>query len=375
MEKKLPIEVVKELDIYKYAPWDLPDKSCMSTGDLKWYFFCPTMKKYASGSRMNRATEIGYWKTTGRDRPILYIMKLPGNRKTLIFHTGKAPRGDRTDWVMHEYRLEDKNLADKGIAQDAYVLCMVFQKDGPGPRNGANYGVPFNEKDWDDDDEELNCVEPLPSAAAAANCVESFPSTVVNCLYAAVNSVKSCPSVAVSAPVSMLANNHDSSLANVPDAGCVGSSSVSCLSGAMPYPCNMIPSVPNNDVSYDAPQLPAEDDMIALLSCLADEDTMAFNDAMEKDDTGHGRDAEVAPSDVNDIFNGLGDLGNLAGLGENGYDCQSGHIAEYSMDHMFAGNDSSFLELSDLDVPLHLAIMKVGTQWGVPKKKDAKDHE
>lgn len=38
--------------------------------------------------------------------------------------------------------------------QDNYVLCKVFKKNGLGPKNGAQYGAPFNEADWADDDDD-----------------------------------------------------------------------------------------------------------------------------------------------------------------------------------------------------------------------------
>lgn len=33
------------------------------------------------------------------------------------------------------------------------MLCKVFEKSGPGPKNGAQYGAPFNEEEWDEDEE------------------------------------------------------------------------------------------------------------------------------------------------------------------------------------------------------------------------------
>ncbi|XP_055828679.1 NAC domain-containing protein 82-like isoform X2 [Solanum dulcamara] len=148
--KKIPFEAISELNIYKFSPWDLPDKCCYKSKDLEWYFFCPRERKYASGARMNRATKTGFWKTTGKDRPVLYDEKFVGSVKTLVFHQGNAPRGQRSDWVIHEYRFEDKDMADAGFSLDAYVLCKVFKKSGPGPKNGAQYGAPFKEEDWED---------------------------------------------------------------------------------------------------------------------------------------------------------------------------------------------------------------------------------
>ncbi|KAI3982428.1 hypothetical protein MKX01_041266 [Papaver californicum] len=96
-------------DLNKSEPWDLPKKAKM--GEKEWYFFCQRDRKYPTGMRTNRATQAGYWKATGKDKEI-YKGKggcLVGMKKTLVFYRGRAPKGEKTNWVMHEYRVEGKN--------------------------------------------------------------------------------------------------------------------------------------------------------------------------------------------------------------------------------------------------------------------------
>ena len=75
-------------------------------GEKEWYFFTPRDRKYPNGSRPNRAAGTGYWKATGADKPIGQP-KPVGIKKALVFYSGKAPKGEKTNWIMHEYRLAD----------------------------------------------------------------------------------------------------------------------------------------------------------------------------------------------------------------------------------------------------------------------------
>ncbi|KAI4335977.1 hypothetical protein L6164_014561 [Bauhinia variegata] len=125
---------IGEVDLNKSEPWDLPWKAKM--GEKEWYFFCVRDRKYPTGLRTNRATEAGYWKATGKDKEIYRGKSLVGMKKTLVFYRGRAPKGEKTNWVMHEYRLEGKfsvyNLPK--TAKNEWVICRVFQKNSGGKK-------------------------------------------------------------------------------------------------------------------------------------------------------------------------------------------------------------------------------------------------
>ncbi|CAM8879496.1 unnamed protein product [Rhodiola kirilowii] len=146
-EVPLPASIIPEVDVCKSDPWNLPGDKNQAR-----YFFSSREAKYPNSSRSNRATESGYWKATGVDRKIMASGKkrvvernrVAGMKKTLVFYQGKPNKGEKTDWIMHEYRL-DSALAEELLRKSAaahqpilatrlekWVLCRVFLKERGG---------------------------------------------------------------------------------------------------------------------------------------------------------------------------------------------------------------------------------------------------
>ncbi|CAE5959212.1 unnamed protein product [Arabidopsis arenosa] len=115
----------------KFSAPELPGQSMLKTGDRQWFYFTPRSRKYPNAARSSRGTETG----------------------------GRAPNGERTDWVMHEYTMDEDELGRCKNPQDYYALYKLFKKSGAGPKNGEQYGAPFQEEEWvDDENEDENAI-------------------------------------------------------------------------------------------------------------------------------------------------------------------------------------------------------------------------
>ncbi|XP_037417438.1 NAC domain-containing protein 79-like [Triticum dicoccoides] len=141
LKKPFDTRAVGEVDLNKHDPWELPEMANM--GEKEWYFFSQKDRKYPTGIRTNRATTAGYWKATGKDKEIFHppTMSLIGTKKTLVFYKGRAHKGEKTNWIMHEYRLERGKQPAPNLPTDItntstinasskeeYVVCRIFHK-------------------------------------------------------------------------------------------------------------------------------------------------------------------------------------------------------------------------------------------------------
>ncbi|KAK4344084.1 hypothetical protein RND71_037178 [Anisodus tanguticus] len=131
--RDFPLQIIGEIDLYKFDPWILPSKAIF--GEKEWYFFSPRDRKYPNGTRPNRVAGSGYWKATGTDKVITSQGRKVGIKKSLVFYIGKAPKGTKTNWIMHEYRLFEPSRKNNGTSKlDEWVLCRIYKKNQSEPK-------------------------------------------------------------------------------------------------------------------------------------------------------------------------------------------------------------------------------------------------
>ncbi|XVF85901.1 hypothetical protein PTKIN_Ptkin17bG0155100 [Pterospermum kingtungense] len=165
-----PVSIIPEVDIYKFDPWQLPDKA--EFGEKEWYFFTPRDRKYPNGVRPNRATVSGYWKATGTDKAIYSGSKYVGVKKALVFYKGKPPKGVKTDWIMHEYRLIDsrKQVAKRNgsMRLDDWVLCRIYKKKNSAGRRVLDQKV-------EESDTQIDMINEYSNEAGESRQMLKFP--------------------------------------------------------------------------------------------------------------------------------------------------------------------------------------------------------
>ncbi|XP_071736623.1 NAC domain-containing protein JA2-like [Rutidosis leptorrhynchoides] len=159
------LQIIGDVDLYKYDPWELPSEAMF--GEKEWYFFSPRDRKYPNGSRPNRVAGSGYWKATGTDKVIMSERRKVGIKKALVFYVGKAPRGSKTNWIMHEYRLSDPPKKNNSPRLDDWVLCRIYKKNSSAERTLS--GGPSVEQSHG---------SPSSSSSPFDDVLDSFPDTI-----------------------------------------------------------------------------------------------------------------------------------------------------------------------------------------------------
>ncbi|KAK4482420.1 hypothetical protein RD792_009575 [Penstemon davidsonii] len=138
MNEPVPYLSITEIDLAKHSPQELSEiYDCNE--EKEWYFYSPRDRKYPNGIRPNRAAGNGYWKATGADKLIYYGDKEVGKKKSLVYYEGKPPQGNKTNWIMHEYRTTKPNAKRTGLPNDMrlddWVLCRIYKKSNRSSKN------------------------------------------------------------------------------------------------------------------------------------------------------------------------------------------------------------------------------------------------
>nr|XP_017441890.1 NAC domain-containing protein 96 [Vigna angularis]KOM56972.1 hypothetical protein LR48_Vigan11g000400 [Vigna angularis] len=134
------VHVIPDINLCEVEPWDVPmllAESAVPFDLPEWFFFSPVDFKYSNSKRINRTTKCGFWKPTGKDREIRSSNSntLIAKIKTLVYYKGRVPRGEKSNFVIHEY-----HAVTFHESQRTFVLCRLTKKPGGTTEDGGDEG-------------------------------------------------------------------------------------------------------------------------------------------------------------------------------------------------------------------------------------------
>ncbi|KAL5723099.1 hypothetical protein ACHQM5_006539 [Ranunculus cassubicifolius] len=125
--RDLPCDIIPDIDLYSYDADQLPIGEFKHGRDNEAYFFtCNNPMKFCNGYR---PTSKGYWKASNGDEEIFDSEEFIGYKKTLVFYLGTPPDGEKTNYVMQEYRLNPCLSSDDSKIRNnvsPYTQLQIF---------------------------------------------------------------------------------------------------------------------------------------------------------------------------------------------------------------------------------------------------------
>lgn len=282
------------------------------------------------------------------------------------------------------------------------MLCKVFQKSGPGPKNGAQYGAPFKEEDWEDDkipaEPCTSDVFPAPPGRPHKSSNSNATRVVDPGSTSDWPSSEQSPSPIQPSVQKMPLDEPDDEelpgepkLSNVSSINWMSSDQLKAKSSnifsALPIlpekqSCSVDTSLVNpgpgpsngqmctNEMALDE----LDDEIIGLFTQFTEDASLLSggNETNQKLENFH-QDVNAPPAaftDGNDIFDGLGDIEFLSRVGQLEPDLTASGGANCSPNPVVlpqeAPQDAAYMELNDLDIPLNHPAETIGTGQLVP---------
>ncbi|CAA0156260.1 unnamed protein product [Arabidopsis thaliana] len=136
---------INTVPVCRLDPWELPCQSRIKLKDVAWCFFRPKENKYGRGDQQMRKTKSGFWKSTGKPKPIMRNRQQIGEKKILMFYTSKE---SKSDWVIHEYHGFSPNQM-----MMTYTLCKLMfnggmrEKSSSSPSSSGVSGIEQSRRD------------------------------------------------------------------------------------------------------------------------------------------------------------------------------------------------------------------------------------